>query len=175
VDTEALVVSIARQDDLLEIGSIMAEEYSKLEGFPSREDQPSYYDQFYKLNELTESNTADVLVAKDQHRAILGGVVFFSDMKSYGAGGEVTTSIKNAAGIRLLAVSSQARRKGIGRQLTEFCIDLARESNRSRVILHTTQSMPVAWKLYESMGFTRFEKLDFMQAELEVFGFQLQL
>ena len=90
-------------------------------------------------------------------------------------GGTATTSITNAAGIRLLAVSSQAQGNGIGRKLTEYCVELAKQLDRSRVILHTTQFMPAAWKLYQSMGFVRYTDIDFKQAELDVFGFQLLL
>lgn len=101
--------------------------------------------------------------------------MFFSDMQGYGAGGNATTSIKNAAAIRWLAVTSYARGKGIGRKLTEHCVELARQLNKSRLILHTTQHMPAAWGLYTSMGFTRFEAIDFTQDGLDVFGFQLVL
>lgn len=175
LNSERFVISIAAPTELYEIGDLMAKVYSRLDGFPSREAQPSYYDQFYNLSELTFSRSVDVVVAKNQHNAIMGGVVYFSDMKCYGAGGEATTSIANSSGIRLLAVSSEAQGNGIGRRLTEYCVELARKSSKSRVILHTTQYMPAAWKLYESIGFRRYADIDFKQAELEVFGFQLSL
>jgi hypothetical protein len=35
--------------------------------------------------------------------------------------------------------------------------------------------MKVAWKMYESMGFLRYEEIDFIQGELPVYGFKLDL
>ena len=43
------------------------------------------------------------------------------------------------------------------------------------VIIHTTKAMQTAWKMYEGFGFKRSEDLDFMQGELPVFGFRLQM
>jgi len=64
---------------------------------------------------------------------------------------------------------------GVGRALTEACIQLAREAGHTEVILHTTQAMQVAWGLYERMGFERSTGLDFLQGQLPVFGFRLLL
>jgi len=52
------------------------------------------------------------------------------------------------------------------------CIDLAKCAGHKQVILHTTTAMNVAWGLYENLGFERDIDLDFMQAELAVFGFR---
>ena len=36
-------------------------------------------------------------------------------------------------------------------------------------------AMKTAWKMYEKIGFKRSEELDFMQGNLQVFGFRLDL
>jgi GNAT superfamily N-acetyltransferase len=95
-------------------------------------------------------------------------------MKYYGSGGTATTEI-NAAGFRLLAVDLNARGKGIGKLLTEACIQLAKEEKQNQIIIHTTMAMQVAWRMYEKMGFKRSKDLDFMQEDLPVFGFRLFL
>jgi GNAT superfamily N-acetyltransferase len=95
-------------------------------------------------------------------------------MMYYGSGGTATLEI-NAAGFRLLAVDPVARGQGIGRLLTEECIKKAREKKLNQVIIHTTKAMQLAWSMYENMGFKRSEDLDFMQEQLPVFGFRLQL
>jgi len=105
---------------------------------------------------------------------LLAGVVFFGDMQYYGSGGTATLE-KNTAGFRLLAVSPQARGLGLGKQLTLKCIERAKELHLNQMIIHTTNAMKPAWKMYEKIGFVRSEDLDFMQGELEVFGFRLQL
>ncbi len=173
--SNAINIAFASDTEIPELGKLMADVYSRLEGFPSIAEQPAYYEQFHQLPRLAARKNTDVVIAKGPHNEILGGVVYFSDMKSYGAGGEATTSIKNAAGIRLLAVPLKSQGCGIGRKLTQHCVDLAKASGKSKMILHTTSFMPTAWRLYESMGFVRKNEIDFMQADLEVFGFQLPL
>ena len=95
-------------------------------------------------------------------------------MKYYGSGGSATKE-KNAAGFRLLAVAHASRGHGIGKLLTEACIQLAKKEHQSQVIIHSTKSMQIAWKMYEKLGFKRSEDLDFNQGELKVFGFRLIL
>jgi len=168
-------IAVAKTSELSSVGKLMAEVYSNLDGFPSEADQPAYYKQFYSLSDLVESTTTEVIVAKDLRGQIMGGVVYFPEMANYGAGGIATTSIQNASAIRLLFVVREAQGHGLGRQITQHCIELAQQFNHSQVVLHTTNFMPAAWGLYEDMGFVRYPDIDFMQGELEVFGFQLAL
>jgi ribosomal protein S18 acetylase RimI-like enzyme len=83
--------------------------------------------------------------------------------------------VTNASGIRLLAVDSNARGMGIGRALTQECIQLAKEKDQAKVILHATKAMQKAWGLYERMGFKRSPYLDFEQEGFPVYGFNLEL
>ena len=64
---------------------------------------------------------------------------------------------------------------GACRALVEKCVAMAVENQHSQVVIHTTASMKVAWKMYEALGFKRSEDLDFMQGDLAVFGFRLAL
>ena len=68
-----------------------------------------------------------------------------------------------------------ARGKGVGKALTQFCIERARKLGKARIVLHTTLMMQTAWAMYERLGFARFPEIDFRQGNLEVFGFQLAL
>jgi GNAT superfamily N-acetyltransferase len=152
----------------------MVDVYSRLDGFPSPEEQPKYYEMLQNIGQITQIPDTRVLVALSEDAEILGGVVYFSDMKQYGSGG-TAAKVKGASGTRLLAVSPDARKQGIGKALTFHCIHLAKQSDNDQVILHTTKSMQVAWKMYEKLGFERSEDLDFKQADLPVYGFRLHL
>lgn len=163
-----------RKEEFESLGRLMVEVYSQLEDFPRRDEQPRYYEMLASIGKFSERNEARVLVAVTAENAIVGGVVYFGDMAEYGSGGTATHE-KNASGIRLLAVDPAFRGSGAGKALTEACIALARERGHSNVILHTTQAMKIAWGLYERLGFKRSEDLDFMQGELPVYGFRLQL
>jgi hypothetical protein len=75
-------------------------------------------------------------VAISPKGTVLGGVVYFGDMKYYGSGGKA---------------------------LTQVCIQRARERIQGQVVQHTTKAMQLAWGMYERMGFKRSPDLDFKQ------------
>jgi len=156
------------------LGGLMVRAYSGLAGFPSPSEQPGYYQMLRDIGSFAERPGATILVAVSPNAELLGGVVYFGDMSQYGSGG-AATSETDASGMRLLGVDPRFRHCGVGKALTEACIELARKSGRAQVILHTTKAMQVAWNLYEKLGFVRSEDLDFHQQELPVFGFRLKL
>src|SRR5258705_3772062 len=156
------IVRNARPDEFEEIGRLMVRVYSQLEGFPKEFEQPGYYKMLSNIGELTNKPETELLVAVSSDDKIVGGVIYFNDMKNYGSGGTATKE-QNAAGFRLLAVDPLARGKGIGKLLTNECIRKAKEKKLSQVIIHTTKAMQTAWKMYETLGFKRSEDLDFMQ------------
>jgi len=49
------------------------------------------------------------------------------------------------------------------------------ERGHGQVIIHSTKAMQVAWALYEALGFRPSHDLDFMQGQLQVYGFRLEL
>ena len=156
------------------LGQLMVEVYSNLDGFPTQDEQPSYYEMLANMGNFSDQEGTQVLVAISAEGKMVGGVVYFGDMAKYGSGGTATAE-RNASGIRLLGVDPKSRGAGVGKALTNACIQLARDSGHSQVILHTTQAMQVAWRLYEKMGFERSPDLDFAQEKLPVFGFRLWL
>ncbi len=168
------IVRNAKPNEFSEIGKLMVRVYSQLEGFPNELEQPGYYEMLANIGELTKNPETQLLVAVSAKNTIAGAVVYFSDMKYYGSGGTATKEL-DAAGFRLLAVDHSARGKGIGKLLTMDCIERARIQKLGQIIIHSTRSMKVAWKMYEKLGFNRSEDLDFMQEELPVFGFRLLL
>lgn len=172
--TTTLHIREIRKEEFRILGQLMVGVYSKLEGFPTQDEQPRYYEMLANIGSLTEKHDTKVLVAISAESELVGGVVYIGNMGQYGSGGTATT-VKNASGIRLLGVCSKSRGMGAGKALTNACIQLAREKRHSQVVLHTTQAMQIAWGLYERLGFERSKDLDFMQEGLPVFGFRLRL
>jgi ribosomal protein S18 acetylase RimI-like enzyme len=172
--TMQLTIRDLRPEESDALGRLLVEVYSNLDGFPTPEEQPRYYELLANIGRFTEKRDTRVLVALSDEGELVGGVVYFGDMAEYGSGG-TATMVKDASGIRLLGISPKFRAMGAGRQLTNACIRLAQEKGHSQVILHTTQAMRIAWGLYERLGFERSEDLDFMQGELPVYGFRLSL
>lgn len=168
------LVRDAAPEEFQEIGKLMVTVYSQLAGFPSKEEQPNYYQMLANIGKLTENPGIRLLVAISPEGKIDGAVVYIGDMNYYGSGG-TATSEKNASGFRLLAVNPKTRGKGIGKLLIQTCINLAKNASQVQLIIHSTKAMHIAWEIYEKIGFERSVDLDFMQGELPVFGFRLQL
>ena len=164
----------AKPEEFVEVGKLMVEVYSQLDGFPKKDEQPNYYMTLANVSDFTSKPKVKLLVAISENDTLDGAVVYFGDMKDYGSGGSATKE-KNAAGFRLLAVNNEARGKGIGKLLTKYCIDLAKNEHQEQLIIHSTKAMKIAWSMYERLGFKRSSDLDFEQSKLKVFGFRLLL
>ncbi|MEI6022171.1 MAG: GNAT family N-acetyltransferase [Bacteroidota bacterium] len=62
--------------------------------------------------------------------------------------------------IRMVSVHPQHSGKGIARTLTQHCIQYAKQMNEKTIALHTSEMMPNARHLYESMGFKIKKEID---------------
>lgn len=169
----AINISKATSKDYPSIGKLMVEVYSNLEGFATPEEQPEYYEMLANVGSFAKNKHVDILMAKRQNE-LLGAVIYIGDLNDYGALVDISKEI-NAAAFRLLAVSTKARGLGVGKLLTRACMDKARASGLGQMIIHTTESMKVAWGMYEKMGFERSGDLDFIQRGLPVYGFRIKL
>lgn len=156
------------------LGRLMVDAYAALPGFPSPDTQPGYYAMLRNIGDLAKQSGTRVLVAVSPEHTVLAGITYYANLAHYGTAGAVSAE-RNASGIRLLAVDSRFRNQGLGRALTMACIALARANGHSAVILHTTKTMPIAWALYQQLGFLPAPELDFTQQGLPVFGFRLEL
>src|SRR5690606_18014624 len=126
--------------------------YSHLDGFPKPHEQPAYYDMLRNVGQFCTKPDVELLVATDEEDRIAGAVVYFGDMQYYGSGGTATQEI-GASGFRLLAVARDAQGHGIGKLLTQACIEKARSRQHRCVVIHSTKAMGTAWKMYEKLGF----------------------
>ncbi|MFC8196688.1 GNAT family N-acetyltransferase [Streptomyces sp. NPDC057298] len=103
-----------------------------------------------------EALTAGGAVAAEQDPGaprgrLLGGVTF---VPSGGPMAEVAR--EGEAEIRMLAVSKEARGRGVGTSLVRACIDRARTTEGcSGIVLSTQRTMHSAHRIYERLGFTR--------------------
>lgn len=61
--------------------------------------------------------------------------------------------------LRLVGVHPGHAGKGIGRKLTELCIEQARKTNEKTIALHTSDFMDAARHIYENLGFKVLKEL----------------
>jgi ribosomal protein S18 acetylase RimI-like enzyme len=102
------------------------------------------------MSALAESG--DILVA-EEGGAIVGAVAYVPPF----AEPRADFFAREWPIVRMLVVDPEARGRGIGRRLTEACIERARRDGAAAIALHTSPAMEVALALYLRMGF-RLEK-----------------
>jgi ribosomal protein S18 acetylase RimI-like enzyme len=164
----------ARPEEHAELGRLIVDAYANLPGMPSVAEQPEYYERLMDVAQRAANPSIRVFAAVGDAGELLGSVDFVEEMKEYRSGG-TAGEVRDAAGIRLLAVRPDGRGKGVGKALTEYCMQRAASLGRAQVVLHTTRAMETAWKMYERLGFVRFPEIDFQQGRLDVFGFKVVL
>jgi ribosomal protein S18 acetylase RimI-like enzyme len=69
---------------------------------------------------------------------------------------------ENWSYIRFLGVHTHFRGKGIGKKLTQLCIDYAISTNESFIALHTAAFMNSARAIYEKRGFSRTKEIAYL-------------
>ena len=87
------------------------------------------------------------LVAEAQGQ-IVGCVAYFSPGAT-----EHPLFLGNSAHVQLLGVSPSQTKQGVGRMLMDYCLSMASKDQASEFLLQTSELMPEARKLYESLGF----------------------
>lgn len=143
-------IRLVRPPELSALGAITVAAYTAL---PGHIDEPDYEAELADVGPRAE--VATVLVAVEGS-VVLGGVTFVPNdhnpMAEHGVGG--------AASIRMLAVAGTAQGRGVGQALVEACLDQARAAGTKEVVLHSTEWMATAHRLYRRLGFLRAVELD---------------
>jgi GNAT superfamily N-acetyltransferase len=134
------------------LGQLTVTAYAAID--PATVDEDDYV---AELRDIAGRSTgADVLVAVDGAGTVLGGVTYVPGPESPWA--EFTGA--DTAGIRMLAVAPEAQGRGIGEALSRACVERARDAGKAQVVLHSTDRMTTAHRLYERLGFARDASLD---------------
>lgn len=98
-------------------------------------------------------NQAKLIVALQDHE-LVGSVTYYYP-------GTSTNRLFQPewASLRMLAVSPKYRGQGIGRRLTEECIQRAKRDQAEVIGLHTSELMVTARRMYEKLGFQQDTEL----------------
>jgi ribosomal protein S18 acetylase RimI-like enzyme len=145
-----VIVRAARPEEFARIGDLTIEAYKTLER-DHLED--GYAAQI--LDVAGRAASTEVLVAVDGDGTVIGACTFVTDPSSPWR----EWSQPDETQLRLLAVDASSRGRGIGQALMEACIERTRALGRP-MLLHTTQFMEAAPRLYERVGFRRAPERD---------------
>ena len=162
-------IRLIEPDEYARLGALTVEAYTTLEGHVH---EPDYEEELADVRARAEAPSTEVLVAVDDVGRVLGGVTYIVDDESPYA----EYGLYGAAAIRMLAVDRTLQRSGTGEALVSECIDRARRSGRTDLVLHSTPWMLGAHALYQKLGFVRDESLDWdVNPEVHLLGFRLSL
>jgi len=105
--------------------------------------------------DLLEEEDLPYLLNPEERIIASGGEVFFAVDRDGTVAGTCAAIRHNAETFELakLAVSSEYRRQGIGRRLSETAIAFAHRAGASQVVLTSNNLLKEAIALYESLGF----------------------
>jgi len=133
------------------INKLCVEAYHEFESSIGSADWQQLRDRLSRASDL--SSLGELIVAEDA-TLLLGVVLYIPPGKSDGV------SIPcQWASIRMLAVSPLCRGRGIGRELTQECINRARRDGAEALGLTTGKMMKIAQPMYERMGFKKDAEL----------------
>jgi ribosomal protein S18 acetylase RimI-like enzyme len=163
----SLQIRVARPGEYEPLGELTLAAYASVDPSTLEGDYPD------ELRDVAgRAAGADVLVAIDGAGLVRGGVTYVPGPESPSA----EFSEPDAAGIRMLAVDPAARGRGVGEALARACIDRARAAGRQQVLLHSTDRMTVAHRLYRRLGFVHDPSLDWEpEPGVNLRGFRLRL
>jgi ribosomal protein S18 acetylase RimI-like enzyme len=135
----------AREDELTAVGDLTVAAYAEwLEG-----ERDPYAE--HLRNAEARFRDAELFVAVDQgDHGLLGCVTICPEGSPWRE-----IALADEGEFRMLAVAPEARGRGVGRALTQFCLDRFREVGASAIVLSTLPEMTAAHRIYARLGFER--------------------
>ncbi|MFN0283096.1 MAG: GNAT family N-acetyltransferase [Kineosporiaceae bacterium] len=160
----AVTVRPARDSELDAAGDVVRQAYAA-DGLAVG----GYLDVLANARDRARDATVAVAVSPDDE--VLGSVTFAlpgSPWAELSAAGE--------AEFRALGVAPSARGRGVGLALARWCVDEARRTGASRLVLCSMDVMHAAHRLYGVLGFSRRPDLDWEpEPGVRLLGFDLDL
>ena len=151
-----LTYRIANLSDFEKLKSLGKESYNEFSKILTKEN-------WGKMNTSLESDkTLTTLIEKsvvyicEKESEIIGMIYFVSSVNA-------TELFKDDwSYIRFLGVNTKFRGNGIGKKLTDLCIDYAKNTDEKYIALHTSEFMGVARRIYEERGFKKVSEIKYL-------------
>jgi len=136
---------LAAGDDAQAAGAIVQQAYFALPGYPHDDE----YDVI--LGDVaTRAAETEVLVGVLDGR-LVACLTYVADQHRPHA----EFDDAEAASFRYFGVDPSVQGNGVGEAMVQWCLDRARADGRTRIRIHTLETMPAAQRLYLRMGFQR--------------------
>lgn len=152
--TPGVEIREARPDEYTAAGEIAEAGYRDFYG----EALGSYADDLRDIAGRAKGGTVLVAVERGE---VVGSVTYVGDASSPLGRSQAS----DEASFRMLSIRPDAKRRGLGRAMTQECIARARAEGKRAIILHADEIMDGARALYESLGFERDPSRDWSPDE----------
>lgn len=80
---------------------------------------------------------------------------------------------ENWSYIRFLGVNTKFRGNGIGKKLTDLCMEYAKDTNEKYISLHTSEFMDSARAIYEKKGFKKTKEIEYLGKKYWIYLYEL--
>ena len=144
-EQKPFIIRNARVSDSYAINKLCVESYEQFRSTIGETNWKRLRSSLSRTSELAQEG--QLIVAEDLSDLL--GVVLYVPLRQGGDG-----KVSALASLRSLAVSPLHRGRGVGRSLTEECINRARQDGADSIALTTAEMMTVARPMYQRMGFT---------------------
>lgn len=133
-------------DQLKSLGKESYAEFSKVLTCKNWAKMKSFLESNDNLTRLMNQST--VFVCEKESDII--GMIYFVP-----SGNPTELFRENWSYIRFLGVNTKFRGNGIGKKLTDLCLEYAKATNETHIALHTSEFMDSARVIYENRGFKK--------------------
>ena len=164
-----MIIREARTDEYEHVGELTYNAYLPLFGTG----QLGWYGR--QLRDVAARAEVSEVIVAELDGAVVGALAYYDD---YSSEVDDDVQLSNSAGFRVLAVDADTQGAGVGEALTRWCLARARSDGRDAVVLHTTDYMQAAQRLYRRVGFERFPAIDHQiegKFPVDVLGFRFPL
>lgn len=152
------------------VRSLLVKSYSQYE--LDYKDPEIWKNYITEIQNSVEHPAIDKIIVAKEADEIVGSVYLF--IGSEQAYNKPELNIKGPI-FRLLAVDPEKRGKRIAQRLVEACITYTKSLDHEELVLHTSDNMASAVKLYERMGFVRAAEYEFNVGDILVKSYKLQV
>ncbi|MCH9800906.1 MAG: GNAT family N-acetyltransferase [Actinomycetia bacterium] len=161
-----MTLRVAGPADADLVGALTAAAYVA-DGFADPQRTPGY---FASLSDgETRIAQATVLIAEEE------GIALGTATAAIAGSPYAHIALLAELEVRMIAVSPDHRRRGVGRALLAGCEQLARDRGLPTVVLSTEPAQQAAHRLYEALGYQRAPERDWQIEDVELLVYRKDL
>ncbi len=156
--------NISDLQDLKKLGITSYNEFSKVLSNENWKKMNSFLNNEDRLANLIDKSTVFVC---EKNAEIIGMIYLVS------SGNATELFQSNWSYIRFLGVNTEYRGLGIGKKLTELCMEQAIKANENYIALHTSEFMDAARTIYENRGFKAIKEIEYLGKKYWIYLFKI--